>query len=483
MNSVELQSAHRGAVHHGYSSLRALEAQRMIDWFTLRLGPSAAAGLIAYLHMGELGPGLIVFACVLVATQAIERSQLPLHVMPASRVLLGLAAPVAGAAAAWLIALAAGSSYSVSEYEAVVLGAWLVTALGAWIKARLDEGLEARIAVVGPREFAADFVAELEAAGVRTYDVIGWISSEGPAEYRRMRWLGTLEEVREAVITERIDLIVCGPGVGDAEGVRVESICAQVADECLDLPVRLIAANQLYEETFGHVPVGMIDAAWYRYIMHPRFRASGPYSKRAFDLVLGTLMAIAFLPFVLVAAIAIKLEGRGPVFYRQRRLGEFGEEFDILKLRTMRTDAEADGPQWSAAHDDRVTKVGRVLRRTHIDELPQLWNVLRGDMTLVGPRPERPEMVAELERRFPHYTRRHLIQPGIAGWAALRCGYSGSDIGTAWKLCHDLFYIKRRSMLADVLILAETGVEVFRDAHRALRAPGDRFLLGDESSA
>ncbi len=149
----------------------------------------------------------------------------------------------------------------------------------------------------------------------------------------------------------------------------------------------------------------------------------------------------------------------------------------------MRTDAEADGPQWSAAQDERVTKVGRILRRTHIDELPQLWNVLRGDMTLVGPRPERPEMVAELERRFPHYTRRHLIQPGIAGWAALRCGYSGSDIGTAWKLCHDLFYIKRRSMLADVLILAETGVEVFRDAHRALRAPGDRFLLGDERSA
>jgi lipopolysaccharide/colanic/teichoic acid biosynthesis glycosyltransferase len=130
-----------------------------------------------------------------------------------------------------------------------------------------------------------------------------------------------------------------------------------------------------------------------------------------------------------------------------------------------------------------VTTVGRILRRSHVDEIPQLWNVLRGEMTLVGPRPERPEMVAELERRFPHYTRRHLVKPGIAGWAALRCGYAGSDIGTAWKLCHDLFYIKRRSMLADTLILAETGVEVFRDAHRALRAPAKRFLLGEEPSA
>ena len=192
----------------------------------------------------------------------------------------------------------------------------------------------------------------------------------------------------------------------------------------MDLPVRLIAANQLYEEVLGHVPVGMIDAAWYRYIMHPRFRASGRISKRAFDLIFGSVMAFFFLPVVALAALAIKLDDRGPVFYRQRRLGELGDSFDILKLRTMRIDAEADGPQWSTEGDSRVTRVGRLLRRSHIDEVPQLWNVLRGDMTLVGPRPERPEMVAELERRFPHYTRRQLVKPGIAGWAALRCGYA-----------------------------------------------------------
>ena len=204
--------------------------------------------------------------------------------------------------------------------------------------------------------------------------------------------------------------------------------------------------------------------------------------KRVFDLVLGGLIAVVFLPLMAIAAVAIKLADGGPVLYRQRRLGECGEAFEILKLRTMRVDAERDGPQWSEADDDRVTRVGRLLRRTHLDELPQLWNVLRGEMTLVGPRPERPEMVAELERRFPHYTRRHLVKPGIAGWAALRCGYAGSELGTAWKLCHDLFYIKRRSVLADALILAETAVEVFRDAHRALRAPDERFLIGEEPS-
>jgi exopolysaccharide biosynthesis polyprenyl glycosylphosphotransferase len=476
MTTAELQIA-TTASRRG---MRALEAQRIVERFTLRLAPALAAGLIAYSHTDRVGDALIVLACVLIATHLAGRTQLPLHVMPASRVLLALAAPLLVAAVAWLIMYAAGQSYPLTGFEAVVLGAWLVTALGAWLKHHLTDGIRARVAVIGPREFAADFVAELDAARVRTYDVIGWIGSSGPAEYRRLRWLGTLDDVREAVLGERIDLIVCAPSAGDAEGSRVEEVSARVAEECLDLPVRLIAANQLYEETFGHVPVGMIDAAWYRYIMHPRFRAAGPLSKRAFDLVVGTLIALVFLPILLVAALAIKLVDHGPVFYRQRRLGEFGEEFDILKLRTMRPDAEAAGPQWAAAGDARVTRVGRVLRRTHIDELPQLWNVLRGDLTLVGPRPERPEMVAELERRFAHYTRRHLVKPGIAGWAALRCGYAGSDIGTAWKLCHDLFYIKRRSLLADALILAETGVEVFRDAHRALRAPDERFLMGEE---
>jgi exopolysaccharide biosynthesis polyprenyl glycosylphosphotransferase len=453
----------------------ALDAQRLIDFLTLRLAPSAAAALIAYSHMG-VGEGLIVFVCMLVATHAIERQDLPLHLMPASRVMIGVASPVVGALAAWLIAFAVGEAYPISQYEAVVLGGWLALALGAWIRTRLGIGLRARIAVIGSRDFAADFAAELTAAGVEKYEVVGWVGGQGPTDYRRLRYLGSLDHVRAAVLAEAIDLLVCAP---PETGTSVEEICAQVADECLDLPVRLIAANQMYEEVFGHVPVGTIDSAWYRYIMHPRFRAAAPVSKRLFDLIFGTLIALFFLPLVAIGALAIKLGEGGPVLYRQRRLGEYGREFEVLKLRTMRVDAEHNGPQWAAADDDRITRTGRILRRTHLDEVPQLWNVLRGEMTLVGPRPERPEMVAELERKFSHYTRRHLVKPGIAGWAALRCGYAGSDLGTAWKLCHDLFYIKRRSVLADTLILAETAVEVFRDAHRALRAPGERFIVGE----
>jgi lipopolysaccharide/colanic/teichoic acid biosynthesis glycosyltransferase len=254
-----------------------------------------------------------------------------------------------------------------------------------------------------------------------------------------------------------------------------------IADACLDLPVRMIEASQLYEELLGHVPLGTIDSAWFRYMMHPRFRPTAPLWKRVSDLAIALPAVILALPLLAALAIAIKLSDSGPVLYRQRRVGEGGREFHVLKIRTMVPDAEAAGPRWCEPGDERVTRLGRVLRRTHIDELPQLWNVLRGEMTLVGPRPERPEIVTELERRFPHYTRRHLVKPGITGWAQLRCGYAGSELGTAWKLCHDLFYVKRRSVLADWLIIVETLFEAGRDAHRALRAPEQRFIVGEAS--
>jgi exopolysaccharide biosynthesis polyprenyl glycosylphosphotransferase len=466
----------------GRSGLAALAAHRLIDALVLRIAPAAAAGLIASSQLQDPGTGLIVFASVFAAAQLIERSRFPLDLMPAARILLGAAAPLAGMLAAFAVLAAAGAPYPLQDGEAVVLGSWLVLALGAWLKHRLTTGIKAQIAVIGGRDFAADLAHELGAAGIDRYEVVGWIGGEGPREYRRLTWLGSLDEVRDAVLEHRIELLVCDPHAAEVEGVRWDSIWEGVADSCLDLPVRVIHANQLYEETLGHVPVGTIDAAWYRYIMHPRFHAAAPMSKRVFDLGAAIVVGLLFMPVLAVAAIAIKLHDRGPILYRQRRCGENGAEFQILKLRTMRVDAERDGPKWSAAGDERVTKVGRILRRTHVDELPQLWNVLRGDLTMVGPRPERPEIVAALERRFPHYSRRHLVKPGMAGWAALRCGYAGSDLGTAWKLCHDLFYIKHRSALADALILAETAVEVFRDAHRGLDAPDSRFLVSERTN-
>ena len=138
-------------------------------------------------------------------------------------------------------------------------------------------------------------------------------------------------------------------------------------------------------------------------------------------------MLILLAPVLAVFAIAIKLIDGGPVLYRQRRVGEKGREFEMIKLRSMRVDSEDVGPRWSEAEDSRVTSAGRIMRRFHIDEMPQLWNVLRGEMTIVGPRPERRELIVELERRLSYYDRRHLVKPGLAGWAQARCGYGGSE--------------------------------------------------------
>ena len=129
-----------------------------------------------------------------------------------------------------------------------------------------------------------------------------------------------------------------------------------------------------------------------------------------------------------------------------------------------------------------VTRVGRVLRRTHINELPQFFNVLRGEMSLVGPRPEPVELVAALELQFPNYERRHLVKPGVTGWAQIRCGYAGSEMGSAWKLCHELYYLKHRSLLADLLLVVETVGTLPLDPHRSVRAPNQQFLVREPSS-
>ena len=463
----------------------ALRAQGLMDFVGLRLAPALVAGVIAYLHSETPGEALIVFAAMLAALQLIERSPFPLALMPAARIGLGLFAPVVAGATMLGVTALAGNAADPGELTAAIAGAWIMLGLGVWMKIRMEHTSWARVAVIGSPRFARDIRDELHMTGVRAYEVIGWFGPEGPFDRSdgSPRWLGSLDNVRGAVLVHKVDLIVvaadreAGPGAGAGTGPW-----ERVADACLDLPVRMIGANQFYEDLLGHIPLGTIDQAWYRYILHPRFQSTDATSKRVLDLVLAVLIGFVAAPILALAALFVKLGDRGPALYRQVRLGEHGEPFQMLKLRTMRVGAEAEGAQWSEADDARVTRIGRFLRRTHIDELPQLWNILRGDMTLVGPRPERPEMVAALERQYSHYRRRHLFKPGIAGWAQLRCGYGGSDLGTGWKLCHDLFYIKHRSVLGDLMIVFETAFETFRDAHRSLRTPSDRFILEERAN-
>jgi lipopolysaccharide/colanic/teichoic acid biosynthesis glycosyltransferase len=276
--------------------------------------------------------------------------------------------------------------------------------------------------------------------------------------------------VRQAVKNESIDLLVIAP-----QARRLE-VFERAARECLDLQVRMIEATALYEDLLGHVPIGTINSAWFQFIMHPRYSPSSPLSKRALDLLVSGLMLLGAWPVMLICALAVKLEDRGPVYYRQRRVGEEGREFDMVKFRTLRPDA--DDLWGSMTEDELSTRVGRILRKTHLNELPQLWQVFRGEMSLVGPRPEPPQLVNELSGLVPYYERRALVKPGLTGWAQVRCGYAGSRFGTAWKMCHDLYYIKHRSAAFDLLILLQT-VHVLVERDREEQLPAKDFILGD----
>lgn len=179
-------------------------------------------------------------------------------------------------------------------------------------------------------------------------------------------------------------------------------------------------------------------------------------SKRAFDVIAAVALIVVFSWLLILTAIAIRLDSAGPALYRQRRVGKDGKIFEIYKFRSMRADAEKNGAQWAQTDDDRITRVGRFIRRTRIDEIPQAFNILRGEMSFVGPRPERPEFVALLEREIPHYHDRHLVKPGVTGWAQVRHSYTASVEGARDKLCYDLFYVKHFSLLLDILIVLMT---------------------------
>jgi exopolysaccharide biosynthesis polyprenyl glycosylphosphotransferase len=178
--------------------------------------------------------------------------------------------------------------------------------------------------------------------------------------------------------------------------------------------------------------------------------------KRVVDLLLLVALAPCILPFLLIVPCLIRLESRGPVLYRQVRVGLRGTQFEMLKFRTMREETACPGARFTAANDARVTRVGRLLRKIHIDELPQFWNVLKGDMSVVGPRPEQPDFVEEFEKAIEFYSLRHLVRPGLTGWAQVNQGYVDSTASTRRKLEYDLYYIEAQSLWLDLRILART---------------------------
>jgi sugar transferase (PEP-CTERM system associated) len=233
--------------------------------------------------------------------------------------------------------------------------------------------------------------------------------------------------------------------------------------------VRISEMSSFLERETGRVDLGSVSPSWL--IFSDGFlgaKRGAVIGKRVFDVVASALLLILSSPVLIVTAALIKLTSPGPVFYLQERVGQFGRGFNVMKFRSMRTDAEKDGrPQWAQEGDPRVTPIGRLIRATRIDEIPQIFNVLRGDMSFVGPRPERPFFVDDLAAQIPFYHERHVVKPGITGWAQLNYPYGASVDDARHKLEYDLYYVKNYSMFLDLLILVQTvRVVLWRDGVR-----------------
>jgi exopolysaccharide biosynthesis polyprenyl glycosylphosphotransferase len=225
---------------------------------------------------------------------------------------------------------------------------------------------------------------------------------------------------------------------------------------CLDAGVRVSSYCDFVEHRYQRIPVNSIDTDW---LFSARLDLAHPYYqgvKRAIDSSVALVGLLVSTPLIIIAAIAIRLESPGSVFYSQVRTGRFNRPFRIWKLRTMCQNSEVNGAQWAAKNDSRITAVGKILRKTRLDELPQFWNVLRGEMSLIGPRPERPEFVKTLAEEIPFFMQRHLVKPGLTGWAQINYPYGASTEDAYNKLTYDLYYIKNASLALDLQIFLRT---------------------------
>jgi len=313
-----------------------------------------------------------------------------------------------------------------------------------------------RLLLVGTSTAAVRLAAELHDRRAELgVEIVGFVDSEADRVGEPLinpGIIGAVDDIPALVKSLSIDRVVVS--LSDARGKLP-------MDKLLEMRMAgmpFVHLPSVYEEYTGKIAVENLRPSWL--IFSDGFthvKALGGVT-RLIDLVAACLLVVLSLPLALLAAIAIKLTSTGPVRYKQRRVGLNGRAFTIYKFRSMRADAEvATGAVWATpGRDPRVTKVGWFLRRSRIDELPQLWNVIRGDMSLVGPRPERPEFVKSLTEQIPFYGQRHVVKPGVTGWAQVRYAYGASVEDAMEKLQYDLYYVKNKSVALDLYIIFET---------------------------
>ncbi len=313
-----------------------------------------------------------------------------------------------------------------------------------------------RVLVVGAGWAGKALIEAVHTHAASEYDVVGFVDDDPARQGETVEGLpvlGSSADLLDLVYAHRVSEVIVAV-------IRHQTLAARLVQaviDCHERGIQITLMQAVYERLTGKVPVE--HAGQNLHIVLPMdidLNRAYLFLKRGTDLaigLIGTLVTLVVLPLV---ALAIRLEGPGPLFYRQVRVGQGGRPFPLIKFRTMVEDAETDGPVWAQQADERVTRVGRVLRRLHLDELPQAINLLRGEMAFIGPRPERPEFVAQLEGVIPFYRARHAMRPGVTGWAQVNYRYGRSVEDAMIKLQYDLYYIRHCSLFLDALILVRT---------------------------
>jgi sugar transferase (PEP-CTERM system associated) len=313
--------------------------------------------------------------------------------------------------------------------------------------------LHSRVLVLGTGPMAQKVAESLRASDPHA-EIVGFVPSPNETEHSvpAARMLTPARSLAETAANARVDEVVVALTERRSGAMSLRELL-----DCKISGIRVSDISSHFERRLGQINLDYVNAGWL--IFNEGFNQGTARTtiKRVFDLLCAALLLLVTLPAMILTALAIKLESRGPVFYLQERVGLDGRTFKVIKFRSMRTDAEQDGkPRWATAHDDRVTGVGRFIRRVRIDEFPQLWNVFKGEMSMVGPRPERPFFVESLTKDIPYYAIRHSVKPGVTGWAQVRYEYGATVEDAKQKLQYDLYYVKNHTLFLDLLVMLET---------------------------
>lgn len=308
-----------------------------------------------------------------------------------------------------------------------------------------------RVLLVGDKKIGRELAGLINSRQYLHYHLAGYLTDEPMAgSYPELPFLGRIDSMSSVVDREEIDQVVVTER-------KIGKALISPLLECMRKRVDVTDFKKVIEEITGKVPVTYLDEYWFIMELRSLNKKYFWYLKRALDIIISVIGIIVLLPFFPIVALAIKIDSpAGPVLYFQTRVGRHGKSFRVWKLRTMVQDADKDNVHWTMANDERITRLGGFLRKVRVDEFPQFVNILKGDMTLVGPRPEAESLVELYTREIPFYAERHMVTPGVTGWAQINYGYGNSIEDARVKLKYDLYYIKNRDIILDLVIFLKT---------------------------